>query len=51
MKKKNKSLKIYKFDEIKDEFVGKKGTQKREDYDSKLAKQKNFLLKNKRTKK
>jgi HTH-type transcriptional regulator / antitoxin HipB len=36
MKNKNRKLKIYKFDEIKDEFIGKKGTQERESYEFEL---------------
>jgi HTH-type transcriptional regulator / antitoxin HipB len=36
MNKKNKKLKVYKFDEIKDEFIGKKGTPERESYEFEL---------------
>jgi len=33
---KNKKLKMYTFDEIKDEFIGKKGTPKRDRYEYEL---------------
>jgi HTH-type transcriptional regulator / antitoxin HipB len=36
MNKKYKKLKVYNFDEIKDEFIGKKGTPKRESYEFEL---------------
>ncbi|MBI5402924.1 MAG: helix-turn-helix transcriptional regulator [Ignavibacteriae bacterium] len=33
---KNNKIKIYKFDHIKDEFIGKKGTPEREEYEFEL---------------
>jgi DNA-binding XRE family transcriptional regulator len=33
---KNKKVKIYKFNDIKDEFIGKKGTPEREEYEFEL---------------
>jgi len=39
MNKKEKPLKIYKFDEIKDEFIGKKGTPKRDKYERELSRE------------
>jgi DNA-binding XRE family transcriptional regulator len=36
MNTKNKKLKVYKFDEIKDEFIGKKGTLARDKYEFEL---------------
>jgi len=41
---KNKKLKVYKFDEIKGEFIGKKGSPARKKYESDLKLE---LLKNK----
>jgi DNA-binding XRE family transcriptional regulator len=36
MKTKNKKLKTYTFDQIKDEMIGKRGTAKRDDYEFEL---------------
>jgi len=36
MKTKNKKLKTYTFDQIKDEMIGKRGTPKRDDYEFEL---------------
>lgn len=36
MKNKEKQIKVYKFDEIKDEFIGKIGTPKRDKYEFEL---------------
>lgn len=46
MKKKEKPLKIYSFEDVKDKFLGKIGTPKRDRYEkklkNKLKKDKNF---------
>ena len=36
MATKNKELKMYSFDQIKDEFIGKTGTEKRKQYEQEL---------------
>lgn len=39
MNNKEKPLKIYKFEEIKNEFIGKKGTPKRDKYENELSRE------------
>jgi hypothetical protein len=50
MSKRNKKLKVYKFNKIKDEFIGEKESPERKCYEFELAKQKKSKFNIKKTK-